>query len=544
MEQGEVVGNRLSGVGRATAPEGKGELDDEVRVAGIALAGGRDCLVENNSIHDVRAPRSSAASEEAVEEGKPEVLGVLEELLPLGTGALRRSGLYAVALHARAELIKFSRDTSSRALQGRRTYGPLDALINGLREVGDPSGTLLTPLEEDVPAMRGAMGKDAHTSAAHRVRASVSRVAADAAFSAEGRAAWELAVMVDAATTKTTKEVETALATLETRLGSFLNTTDGTPLKTDISRYRAQVAAALAPRLTADPNATLSSPSIHFTALYDLIDKLGQYAIVKDLEARSRAMSIGSLGGARALQVRGLVASAQKEVAALQKQVSGSQLLAAQRVVDQLVGVLSKAKAPVTNELQRSFQAVRSLGPRVDSGTLQRFNAQLAAVMTWVETGTAPTTTAESEQWTARMRTVAMYVGSLERMVVEAGGGGAAADRSMRMLTAGLGQLDAMLRGAHPDMADQSARAIAEAQAAAQAATLIGEAQTLSDRSKHLNAVSGLLARIRAGADSVFFSVPEQTATSAEVGARQVAALASLLADPDIAGNTVVDAIT
>ena len=544
VEQGEVVGNRLSGVGRATAPEGKGELDDEVRVAGIALAGGRDCLVENNSIHDVRAPRSSDASEEAVEEGKPEVLGVLEELLPLGTGALRRSGLYAVALHARAELLKFSRDTSGRALQGRRTYGPLDALINGLREVGDPSGTLLTPLEEDVPAMRGAMGKDAHTSAAHRVRASVSRVAADAAFSAEGRAAWELAVMVDAATTKTTKEVETALATLETRLGSFLNTTDGTPLKTDISRYRVQVAAALAPRIAADPTATLSSPSIHFTALYDLIDKLGQYAIVKDLEARSRAMSIGSLGGARALQVRGLVASAQKEVAALQTQVSGSQLLAAQRVVDQLVGVLSKAKAPVTNELQRSFQAVRSLGPRVDSSTLQRFNAQLAAVMTWVETGTAPATTAESEQWTARMRTVAMYVGSLERMVVEAGGGGAAADRSMRMLTAGLGQLDAMLRGAHPDMADQSARAIAEAQAAAQAATLIGEAQTLSDRSKHLNAVGGLLARIRAGADAVFFSVPEQTATSAEVGARQVAALASLLADPEIPGNTVVDAIT
>ena len=111
-------------------------------------------------------------------------------------------------------------DARSRQRIGRRIYAAIESLGGALDEGGPESKRLAVELQGGLTEMLEAQGLDAHTSAAHHVRATLSRVAALTAPDPAVAGAWDTAARFDAALASTEGDAAVATAATEVLEGA------------------------------------------------------------------------------------------------------------------------------------------------------------------------------------------------------------------------------------------------------------------------------------------------------------------------------------
>ena len=196
VQEGEIVGNRINGVGN-DATEGA-----EVRTSAIAVIGATDVAVEGNQIeHVVARTRVVEAPADAAAPTRPPTYAVLEGLnLRTGSDPAGRTDVHAAAVALRRMALAYGQgDDGARMRLGRQIYAAMDALVNDLDAFGGAGAQIAASLVVDADDMRTAQGRDDHTQASHRVRATLSRAAGFTAGDDAAREAWDAAAQFDLA---------------------------------------------------------------------------------------------------------------------------------------------------------------------------------------------------------------------------------------------------------------------------------------------------------------------------------------------------------
>jgi len=196
VQEGEIVRNRINGVGNETT-EGP-----EVRTSAIAVVGGTDVAVEGNQIENVVArARVVEPPADTAAPARPPTYAVLEGfVLRTGSDSAGRTDVHAAAVALRRMALAYGQgDDGIRIRLGQRIYAAMDALVSDLDSLDGAGATIAASLVVDADDMRSAQGRDDHTRASHRVRATLSRAAAFTAGGDAAREAWDAATQFDLA---------------------------------------------------------------------------------------------------------------------------------------------------------------------------------------------------------------------------------------------------------------------------------------------------------------------------------------------------------
>lgn len=195
--EGNVAGNRIDGVGSDAAAQVA-----DVRTAAVAVIGCLEVSVHENQIENVFAQRTSSGEPPLPGTPRPPVaFATLEELSQADDERhAERVDVHLAATALRRLILSYAAgDDSERQRIGRRIYASMEALVSDLDALGGAGSKIAASLALEADEMRAAQGRDDHTRAAHRVRASLSRAAAFTAESDLAQEAWDAATQLDLA---------------------------------------------------------------------------------------------------------------------------------------------------------------------------------------------------------------------------------------------------------------------------------------------------------------------------------------------------------
>lgn len=198
-ENSVVRGNDITEVGRTAYPAGFVRPGTDIRTAAVAAVGTRDLTVTGNRIRGVRAPVTVIRPPVTVDPVRPPVLDILPDLIrPLGPA--RVLDVFGPAVALRRQVMEYAAGNArDRQRIGRGIYAPIESLAGALEAGGPESRRLAVELQGGLTEMLEAQGTDAHTLAAHHVRATLSRVAALTAPDPAVTQAWDAAARFDTA---------------------------------------------------------------------------------------------------------------------------------------------------------------------------------------------------------------------------------------------------------------------------------------------------------------------------------------------------------
>jgi hypothetical protein len=206
VEASTVSGNHVASVGLVSDVAPQRQLTDVVRTAAICVVGGRDVVVQDNRVTEVRAPglRGGEEAENTAGDTVPDVVGVLDRLgvgragVTVSSAGMHfgQADLHAAVASLRRLFITYiagvdSPDDAVRTRIGRRVYGPLDALAWRLRQTAEAPPEVADALESVTAAMRSAQHQDAHTKSARLVVSVLSQLARATADAGPPQEIWE-----------------------------------------------------------------------------------------------------------------------------------------------------------------------------------------------------------------------------------------------------------------------------------------------------------------------------------------------------------------
>ncbi|WP_437942629.1 hypothetical protein [Sorangium sp. So ce341] len=233
-DEAEVRGNRVHGVGLPAQSAGARPLTDVRRTAGVALAGGRDVVVEDNHVNLVRAPVTTPAGEtEGITPHLPHAFAALQALDASIVGSRKGAAdthAAVAALHEMTLEYAFAREReeggsaeASRRELGRRMYASLDAVTADLERIGELAPA--AQVRRLAAALRSGQGEDVHTGVAVALAAALAHAAGRTASTSPATTAWSALEAAYAALIANRDEREEIRAILKT----FPQLLDGVP---------------------------------------------------------------------------------------------------------------------------------------------------------------------------------------------------------------------------------------------------------------------------------------------------------------------------
>ncbi|HZH05016.1 MAG TPA: hypothetical protein VEY30_14625, partial [Myxococcaceae bacterium] len=299
VEECSVTGNRIHQVGRLETYGGTSPA--EIRAAAIGVVGGREVAVEGNEISTVRAPvRAQAPSPGSGTIKLPPIVGVLDRLgLLSATARVDQGDVHAAVLGLRGMVLEYTgADDTRRQQLGRGMYGPLDALVQSLKDLGGTPASLASALKSEAAELRSAQGREAHTDTSNRVRSTLSQAASFTAANETSQDAWDTAAQFDLATVSGPEAVKKTVARLRGALGTLVH---GLP-----ESLRKQLSEALG---------TVEGAPDNLGFQVALSGFLGQVGALRDAQAqRARQAVIGELVGPKRTIVNTFAESALKQL--------------------------------------------------------------------------------------------------------------------------------------------------------------------------------------------------------------------------------------
>ncbi len=203
-EDSQVGGNRIREVGRTAFPAGfvrpgSGIAAADIVTGGVAAVGCRDLVLAGNRVRGVRTPvtviRPPLIPALPI---RPPVLDVLPGLIR-PRPSTRVVDVFGPAVALRRQAMQYAAgDARARQRIGGTIYATLESLAGALDTGGPESRRLAVELQGGLTEMLEAQGTLGHTTAAHHVRATLSRVAALAAPDPAVAASWDAAARFDA----------------------------------------------------------------------------------------------------------------------------------------------------------------------------------------------------------------------------------------------------------------------------------------------------------------------------------------------------------
>lgn len=373
---GEVTGNRIDGVGRDGAAAG-----DDVRTAGIAVIGGVDVAVEHNRVADVAADVAGDESPPGAPPPRlPSAFATLADLeLAADDGRPGRDDVHLAATALRRMVLAYGAgDDAERQQIGRRVYASMDALVGDLDAFGGAGSKIAAALALEADEMRTAQGRDDHTRASNRVRASLSRAAAFTADGDQASEAWDAATQLDLAI------VAGAPGPAATRLqDAAAELTEGLPERR----------AALEPAL----GAVVQAPD-DLAAQLAAAGELGTLGEWRDATARQGgAVTPAQLLGAK----RTIVTRFAERLAAESDRLSIDADVENRAVLDALHGdkqALVESLRDTNDDLARALEVDwQSVERSVTAPRKQRLQATLARATAWAQGQDAPSAATADE---------------------------------------------------------------------------------------------------------------------------------------------------
>jgi len=374
VDAGLIRNNRISEVGRDAAFAATTIAGAEIRTSAIAVIAGSEVVVEGNAIESVRAPYKNLDGVGIVAgTGQPEMLGVLSALgfAPAAT-RIDRSDIHLAASDLRSRALAYaSAKVDQRAELSKVMYGPLNALVGELAQLGGTAAQLSEPLARELTALRIATTDVAEVAAASSMRATLSQAASATAPDDDTADAWDAAAQLDLAATASSAAISGAATRLTQRLGTL---TLGLP-------------AALAREVAANLRGAIGAPT-NVGVVLAAADSLGKIATTRAALSRKKDLPAATdLVGPMKTIVSTFATSAIAQLGALvpAKPTDNTVRIDELRTAkDALVSQLRETNAGLANDVAADFLDVDRTSGGVQAaidrlhGTLARVSALAA----------------------------------------------------------------------------------------------------------------------------------------------------------------------
>ncbi len=225
VEAGLVANNRISEVGRDAAFSATTIDGAEIRTAAIAIVAAAEVTVEGNSIESVRAPYLHLdTGNGAGAVARPEMLDVLAALgfAPAAT-RIDRADVHLAAADLRSRALAYAlAKVDARPQLAKAMFGPLEALVAELSQVGGVAGQQSAPLQREINPLRVAGTADEHTSAVNLLRSTLSQAASATAPDDDAADAWDAAAQLDLAMTDKAEQIAAVATRLMQRVETLV----------------------------------------------------------------------------------------------------------------------------------------------------------------------------------------------------------------------------------------------------------------------------------------------------------------------------------
>jgi hypothetical protein len=392
LAEGEVSGNRIAGVGRFIALSEPRALGAEVRTAGVALVGGRDVVIENNQIEDVRAPatlRTPAAS--GASSAVPAAFQALELLslaAPPATGgapdalevAVDASDLHSAVGGAHRLLAIYTREPAQRLIHGRRLYGVLDGLSRAIIAQPGPNAEVGKSLAQLAAIMRSTQSEERHTELGNTLRAVLSHIGRVTAANVEATRAWRALEDFDGAIAgpdSITRRREVAARLLQDEAALLAGVPD------------ARAGAILgALRMTAD---AADGPFL------DSVDQLAWLAALRDEQARTSPISTQPVGSRKEI-LQSLAGGLKSTVGSLRNTNDPQSVLARLRGQTRALSkTLRESGSELEAYVEADFRAIDRVEIPREGQEIERFLETLDRVVNVARAPTGPSETVLTE---------------------------------------------------------------------------------------------------------------------------------------------------
>lgn len=388
LAEGEVSGNRIAGVGRFITLSEPRALGAEVRTAGVALVGGRDVVIENNQIEDVRAPATLRTPPGTSGPGAVPPAFQALELLSLAAPAPAQAtspeavklatlagDLHAAASGAHRLLAIYTREPAQRLIHGRRLYGVLDGLARAIIAQPGPNAEVGKSLAQLAAIMRSTQSEDRHTELGNTLRAVLSHIGRVTAANVEATRAWRA-----------------------------LEDFDGAVAGPDSITRRRQVAAGLmgdAALLLGVPEARAGAilGALRMTAdaadgpFLDSVDQLAWLAALRDEQARKAPISTQPVGSRKEI-LQSLAGGLKSTVGSLRNTNDPQSVLARLRGQTRALSkTLRESGSELEAYVESDFRALDRVEIPREGQEIDRFIETLDRVVNVARTPTGPSET-------------------------------------------------------------------------------------------------------------------------------------------------------
>jgi hypothetical protein len=451
-EESEVRRNRIVDVGTRTLPPGFVSPGAVIRTAGVAVAGGRDVVVEGNRVQRVQAPVQAIKPQIGPDVlVRPPIFDKLREL-----GALQRrttpfGGLHGAAVALRRDLQAYAAGTVRvRQRLGGHIYTAMEAISGTLEQGGPERRRLAVELAGGISRMQESQGLEGHTTAANHVRATLSKVASLAAGDEAVSEAWALAARFDDALLASDEDVATVASDVIANADDLSEGLHGIEL--DLAAKARNVIAGT------------GSEQARKRARQDLAHALGTMAEGRAGAVESaRAAAGGGLAPADRAVAEGIVRLSLDALSGADAvDLNEDAIAGIEQGAGALAEVLQTAHPVLAERVRQDLRALRSTRGQVAPEHVVHFRETLGAVRGFATGEEAPAIrTKDVEAQGARFRgeLVTLTADQLERRVAGlAHDPESAASRNLRLIEQSVGQL-VRLVGSDPDLAAKARQA-------------------------------------------------------------------------------------
>jgi hypothetical protein len=522
VEESQVRGNRIVDVGTKTLPAGFASPGADARTAGVAVAGGRDLVVEGNRVQRVQAPVQVVVDGIGpVGPPRPPIFDVLRTMGVLSAAPGRGIGrnVLGAAVALRRDVLEYATGNArARQRLGGRVYGALEALAAALEPGGPEGRRLALELSGGISEMLEAQGTEDHTRSANHVRATLSQVASFAADDEAVAQAWAAAASFDSALLGADDKVIAAATTVAQTAGDLSDGLDA--LELGLAGRAQEVIAG---------GGSASARSRTRLALAQALGTMAE-GRARKVEAERSVGSSGLAGTDRTI-AEGIVRLSLDALAVDDPVHLNEQAVASvQQGSSALAEVLQRLHPTLADRVRHDVDLLRRSPGRPSADDVQRLVGTLHAVQGFAR-GEQPSTDVravdvEAQQGRFHAELVTVTADQLERRVAGlALDTDSAAARNLRLLGQSAGQLVNLVSGDAPLAA--RARLVREA---------VGQALVdVDNRAEHQARARQLLREIqdeqvrKSGVAGSATPAPETQAGSAEHTEQRLAALSELL---------------
>lgn len=453
VEESEVRRNRIVDVGTRTLPAGFTSPGATIRTAGVAIAGGRDIVVQGNQVQRVLAPVQVAGGGPGpVQPLRPPIFDFLR-----GLGVSRRplvgigTDLHGAAVALRRDVVDYALGPArTRQRLGGRIYAAMEAVATALEQGGPERRRLALELTGGISEMQEAQGLDQHTRSANHVRATLSRIASLVAPDEEVSRAWAVAGGFDDSLLASEEDVVAAAADVATMAGDLSQGLE--QLNLDLAGKAQEVVAAA------------GSATARRLARLTLAQALGMMA-----EGRASVVETGKAAGGSGLApgdravAEGIV---RLSLAALgtpdAAELNEEAVAGIEKGAGALAEVLHTAHPVLADRVRSDARILREAAGRPAPEVLSRVRETLGVVRSFAageEVAVVRAEDVEARQERFRAELITLTADQLERRVAGlAVDPESAATRNLRLLEQSAGQLTNLLSN-RPELASKARQA-------------------------------------------------------------------------------------